>query len=67
MLPMALAAAQFAPPRSSGELGVYAMRRHLGLWCSDLIDGLYDARLDHMLVLATVGQQSRCHWRSLPA
>jgi pyruvate dehydrogenase (quinone) len=31
------------------------MRRHLGLWRSHLINGLYDARLDHMPVLAIVG------------
>jgi pyruvate dehydrogenase (quinone) len=33
--------------------------RHLGPGASHLMSGLYDARLDHMPVLAVVSQQSR--------
>jgi pyruvate dehydrogenase (quinone) len=41
----------------SGELGVCIATSGPG--ASHLITGLYDARLDHMPVLAIVGQQSR--------
>jgi pyruvate dehydrogenase (quinone) len=41
----------------SGELGVCIATSGPG--ASHLITGLYDARLDHMPVLALVGQQSR--------
>jgi pyruvate dehydrogenase (quinone) len=41
----------------SGELGVCVATSGPG--ASHLITGLYDARLDHMPVLAIVGQQSR--------
>ena len=50
----------------SGELGVCIATSGPG--ASHLITGLYDARLDHMPVLAIVGQQSRdATWRPLSA
>ena len=35
------------------------MYRYLGAGASHLLTGLYDAQLDHMPVLALVGQQAR--------
>ena len=50
----------------SGELGVCLATSGPG--ASHLITGLYDARLDHMPVLAIAGQQARnAHRRPLPA
>ena len=58
---MACAYAKF-----SGELGVCIATSGPG--ASHLITGLYDARLDHMPVLAIAGQQARnAHRRPLPA
>ena len=50
----------------TGELGVCIATSGPG--ASHLITGLYDARLDHMPVLAIAGQQARnAHRRPLPA
>ena len=55
-----------AHAKFTGELGVCMATSGPG--ASHLITGLYDARLDHMPVLAIVGQQARAaHRRALPA
>jgi thiamine pyrophosphate-dependent acetolactate synthase large subunit-like protein len=46
-----------AHAKFTGELGVYIVTSGPG--ASHLITGLYDARLDHMPVLATTRQQAR--------